>query len=97
MEGFPEGACDAKSPSHDASEWAIAKSWNDELTNVGAVRPSTTDGIEALAQMHWFIQELAPRHLYDPDMLKGRSAEEIQKAQMKAERRLRKYLDAWGY
>lgn len=97
LDGFPEGASSANSSSQDVSKWAIAEAWNDELTHVGAVRPSTTNGIKALTQMHWFIEELAPRHLYDPDMLEGCSSEEIRKSLMKAERRLRKYLDAWGY
>ncbi|KAB8277538.1 hypothetical protein BDV30DRAFT_223665 [Aspergillus minisclerotigenes] len=47
-------------------QWGLAKAWNDELGRVGAPRPSTIDGADDFSRVHWFIQDPAPWHLFDP-------------------------------
>ncbi|KAL4888917.1 hypothetical protein BDV59DRAFT_187753 [Aspergillus ambiguus] len=105
LTGFPGSLPDSKpmrqGPAMFGSgrdiQWGLAKAWDEELKQVDALRPCTIDGAETLAQMHWFIQDIAPWHLFDPDILKIRSLEQIQEARKEAVEGLEKYLKAWGF
>jgi hypothetical protein len=75
----------------------LAKAWGEELEKIGALRPILLSGMEALAQIYWFIQDIAPWHLLDPDILKIRPAEKLQEARKEATEGLDKYLKDWGF
>ncbi|KAK6812429.1 hypothetical protein RU639_011900 [Aspergillus parasiticus] len=78
-------------------QWGLAKAWNDELVRVGALRPSTIDGADDFSRAHWFIQDLAPWHLFDPAVLEIRTPEQLEEARKEVEATLGKYLDGWGF
>ncbi|KAH8428169.1 phosphotransferase family protein [Aspergillus melleus] len=78
-------------------QWGLAKAWEVELERVGAIRPRNTEGADLLSQVHWFIQDLAPWHLYDPDILQIRTKEQLFEARQETKKTLGKYLETWGY
>ncbi|PLB55080.1 hypothetical protein P170DRAFT_505704 [Aspergillus steynii IBT 23096] len=78
-------------------QWGLAKAWEVELERVGALRPRNTEGADLLSQVHWFIQDLAPWHLYDPDILQIRTKEQLLEARENTQETLQRYLETWGY
>ncbi|KAF9895098.1 hypothetical protein FE257_004727 [Aspergillus nanangensis] len=105
LAGFPSAVPESKpmrqGPAMFGSgrdiQWGLAKAWDEELARVGALRPSTISQADALARVHWFIQDLAPWHLFDADVLAIRTTEQLQEARAEAETALGMYLESWGY
>ncbi|KAE8415377.1 hypothetical protein BDV36DRAFT_298108 [Aspergillus pseudocaelatus] len=78
-------------------QWGLAKAWEDELAQVGALRSSTIDGADAFSRVHWLIQDLVPWHLFDPTILEIQTPEQLEEARKEVEITLGKYLDSWGF
>ncbi|KAJ1715504.1 hypothetical protein NYO67_2339 [Aspergillus flavus] len=78
-------------------QWDLAKVWNDELVNVGALRSPTIDGADDFSRVHWFIEDLAPRHLFDAAVVEIWTPEQLEEARKEVEATLGKYLDGWGF
>lgn len=78
-------------------QWGLARAWEVELERVGAIRARNTAGADLLSQVHWFIQDLAPWHLYDPDVLRIRTREQLLEARQHTKKTLERYLETWGY
>ncbi|KAB8245298.1 hypothetical protein BDV35DRAFT_405905 [Aspergillus flavus] len=78
-------------------QWDLAKVWNDELVNVGALWSPTIDGADDFSRVHWFIEDLAPRHLFDAAVVEIWTPEQLEEARKEVEATLGKYLDGWGF
>lgn len=88
LHGFP-------SPLPAASrtvQWDTAEMWDRQLAEVGANRPKTLEGIDALSFLHSLSDLLCPNMLCNEVIVKQRSIDSMEKEKEDIEQILEKYL-----
>lgn len=72
--------------------WDTAKSWDSQLSEVGAERPSTLEGIEILSCLHALLDMIRPDMLCNEVIVKQRSKDGMERERKATEEPLQRFL-----
>lgn len=78
-------------------QWEDAKTWEDALEEVGAKRPRTLEGIDAVADVDTVLQGILPWRVANSDVLKLQTQETIMQYRDEKEEHLDKLLRRLGF
>ena len=94
LHGFQDGDADQEG---EEVNWKLAVMLDEELGRVGAQRPQNIAGIDELATLHWFIQDVSPPMFFLERWRVRVGPERLAAIRKSTQSGLEWYLDRWGY
>lgn len=94
LHGFEAGDAAQKGETVD---WELAVMMDEELRRVGADRPQDIAGMDELATLHWFIQDLSPG-IFFLERWRAKATPAMKaRIRQSTQSNLDWYLKRWGY
>lgn len=94
LHGFPSPL---PASTEDGVNWEAAKAWEDQLEMVDALRPSTIEGIDDVADIDAILRGIAPWRLTNSTMLRVQSEGVLTQLRDEGEKNLAKMLKRLGF
>ncbi|KAK5656969.1 hypothetical protein OQA88_3492 [Cercophora sp. LCS_1] len=84
-------------PDMEGVDWKLIQLVDDEFGKAGVRRPHEITGIDELATLYWFIQDISPPMFFLKRWRSRAKPENIERIRQSTQSQLETYLGGWGY